>query len=110
MGAGLAICFPPRMEASLSLDERLTMLRELDHASHWYSLDDKRSCAVCARIFSGRQVRFQKHPRTGYVLRCPTEDCPAHFSHWMVWRDREAPAVPPAGSISGPAKAEFRFF
>lgn len=87
------------MDEPLSADERLRLLREIDHSSPWYSLDDKRVCGICERVFSGREIGFQRQAQAGYALRCPTEDCPAVFSHWLVWTEREAPAAhPPASS------------
>ena len=63
----------------LSDVERLKLLRELDRSSRWYSLDDKRVCGLCERLFSGREIRFLPQEPSGYALRCPTGDCPADF-------------------------------
>ncbi len=97
------------MEPSLSLDERLVLLRKIDHCSRWYSLDDKRICGICERVFSGRQIRFQKQAQIGYALRCPTEDCPADFSHWLMWSDREESTVRFPNPGVQPERGEFSF-
>ena len=39
-------------------EQRLDILRAADDDRTWHSLDDKRVCAVCDRIFSGRQVEI----------------------------------------------------
>lgn len=98
------------MDGPLSADERLRLLREIDHSSPWYSLDDKRVCGICERVFSGRHIRFQQQAQTGYALRCPTEDCPADSSHWLVWSDREVPKAHPPDFVLKPERGEFRFF
>ena len=83
--------------------ERLRLLRQVDRSSHWYSLEDKRVCALCDRLFSGREIRFLPQEQGGYELRCPTGDCPSTFKHWQVWSGREA--SPTASSDPG----EYRF-
>ncbi len=97
------------MDGNLSADERLRLLRETDHSSPWYSLDDKRVCGICERVFSGRQIQFQQRTQIGDALRCPTEDCPADSKHWRVWSDRELPTAHPPNLLK-PERGEFRFF
>lgn len=98
------------MDEILSADERLRLLREIDRFSPWYSLDDKRVCGICERVFWGREIRFQEQAQTGYALRCPTENCPAVFSHWLVWSNREALTAPSPDLVLNPERGEFRFF
>lgn len=75
------------MPVTLSNDEKLALLRGTDEGSYWYSLDDKRICAICERTLSGRDIRFQATGNGGYRLRCPTEDCPSDATQWLVWRN-----------------------
>jgi hypothetical protein len=70
-------------------EDRLDLLRTVDHMRQWHTLDDKRVCAICARIVSGRQVDIQKQGR-GYAFHCPSTDCSSDFRHWRVWRPAPA--------------------
>lgn len=84
-------------------EEKLAILREQDSSRLWSSLDDQRVCAVCERIFSGRQIEFHLRSNGSYQLRCPTSDCPSTTSHWL-------PCVTPAGSRPvATGKGEFSF-
>ena len=71
------------MRKALRLEERLAILRENDKERRWYSLDDKRVCAVCGRTFNGRQVTITRGPRGAYSLKCPTEACPSRIDLWF---------------------------
>jgi hypothetical protein len=64
--------------------ERLDLLRLTDTQRKWYSLDDKRICAVCDRVFRGRQIEFERDHRGHYSLHCPTPGCPAELRHWFL--------------------------
>ena len=65
-------------------EQRLAILRAADPERTWYSLDDKRVCAVCDRIFGGRQVEIQRDQRGRFILRCPTPACPSTMGHWFL--------------------------
>ena len=71
------------MSRHLTLDERLNVLRTADSEREWYSLDDKRVCAICDRVFTGRQININRDGLRGFVLHCPTEDCPSDPRHWF---------------------------
>src|SRR5712672_2339499 len=71
------------MHGYLTLDERLDVLRAVDTERTWYSLDDKRVCTVCDRIFTGRQIDITATGAARFSLRCPTEDCPSDHRHWF---------------------------
>jgi hypothetical protein len=65
-------------------EQRLEILRAADPERTWYSLDDKRVCAVCDRIFGGRQVEIQRDQRGRFSLGCPTPACPSTMSQWFL--------------------------
>jgi len=65
-------------------EERLEILRAADGERRWYSIDDKRVCAICDRIFSGRQVEIERDQRGRFILRCPTLGCPSTMSQWYL--------------------------
>ena len=65
-------------------EERLEILRAADDERRWYSLDDKRVCAVCDRIFSGRQVEIQRDQRGQFIPRCPSLGCLSTMSQWFL--------------------------
>src|SRR4029077_3048536 len=52
-------------------DQRLDVLRAGDCFRKWSSLDDKRVCIVCRRIFRGRQVEISREKDGRFLLRCP---------------------------------------
>ena len=85
------------MEKRLNSQDRLDILRKVDNYRRWYSLDDKRVCAVCEKIISGRQIEIRGGPQD-YSLHCPTPGCPSNFSHWFLFgpRDGAGTAVPSA--------------
>jgi hypothetical protein len=72
------------MRKNLLPEERLEILRALDRERKWYSLDDKRICTVCDRVFTGRQIEFTRDPRGRDILRCRTAGCPAGHEHWFL--------------------------
>jgi len=71
------------MHVHLAPEERLDLLRQADTIRKWNSLDDKRLCIMCQRVFSGRQVEIQRDRRGRYLLKCPTDDCPSFIAHWF---------------------------
>ncbi len=94
------------MARYLTSDKRLDILRAADVERRWSSLDDKRVCVVCNRVFSGRQVGIMG--RSGaYLLQCPTPGCPSLVSHWFLAGSsaKKEEAVRPQL-----AKSEFQFF
>jgi len=84
------------MSQEFDPQERLGILRAADLERHWYSLDEKRVCIICEKIISGREIEIRGSAGI-YTLHCPTEGCPANFSHWRLFR---LPA----------AEGEFSFF
>jgi hypothetical protein len=79
----------------LGTQERLQWLRRIDHAAPWSSLDDRRSCPLCERTFTGREVKIAGGTRNSGRLRlqCPTEGCISTMSDWIA----AGPAAPTAG-------------
>jgi len=77
------------MQERLNSQERLEILRTVDKHRRWYSLDDKRVCAVSDKVISGRQIGIRGGPGR-YTLHCPTPDCPSNFSHWFLYRPLDA--------------------
>ncbi|MEO5753496.1 MAG: hypothetical protein ABIR38_02190 [Chthoniobacterales bacterium] len=95
------------MANHLSLEDRLAALRTADHERRWYSLDDKRVCVICERVFRGRQVEITQRGGA-YILRCPTPDCPSSSTHWFLIHPHAPEEATPVPGADG--KAEFRFF
>ncbi len=62
--------------------DRLDVLREGDHFRDWRTLDDKRVCVLCGRIFSGREVQISQDGG-GSKLNCPTRNCPSGVHQWI---------------------------
>ena len=75
--------------AKLSDDEKLEVLRRLDQFRQWHSLDDKRYCLVCGKLFSGRQIQIAGGTRGNGPLRlgCPTERCNSIPMDWVLPTD-----------------------
>jgi hypothetical protein len=71
------------MHVHLAPEQRLDLLRQADTIRKWNSLDDKRHCIMCQRVFTGRQVDIQRDQRGRYLFKCPTEDCPSFIAHWF---------------------------
>ncbi len=71
------------MQKHLDPEERLDILRRADGIRKWNSLDDKRICVVCERVFTGRQIEIHRAHRGRYKLECPTEGCPSFVAHWF---------------------------
>jgi len=95
------------MPAHLTLEARLDVLRAFDTERKWYSLDDKRVCAICDRIFTGRQINIHRDQRRRFVLNCPTQDCPSDQRHWFFVHANPWPPVVASGN--GHSTAEDRF-
>jgi hypothetical protein len=71
------------MARRLLPEDRLDILRKIDWESGWSSLDDRRICLLCERLFTGRQVEIDSG-KSSYTLHCPTPGCPSHFTHWSA--------------------------
>ncbi len=63
--------------------ERLAILRRNDHDRTWISLDDRRCCVRCAKVFSGREILITPRKDGKHELHCPTEDCDSFPIHWF---------------------------
>ena len=72
------------MQTHFPPDERLAILKAADSARKWYSLDDKRVCVICDRVFTGRQIDIQSNQKGGYFLACPTPSCRSNISQWFL--------------------------
>jgi len=71
-------------QTHLPPEERLAILKAADSVRKWYSLDDKRVCTICDRVFTGRQIDIQKERTGHYLLTCPTPACPSNITHWFL--------------------------
>ena len=71
------------MHKHFDSEERLDILRRADGIRKWNSLDDKRICVICERVFTGRQIEIRRDHRGRYRLECPTEGCPSFVAHWF---------------------------
>jgi hypothetical protein len=75
------------MQKHLTSEQRLEILRRADGARKWHSLDDKRGCVVCDRVFTARQIEICRDQRGRYLLQCPTEGCPSTVPDWFYVGD-----------------------
>lgn len=83
----------------LASDEKLDALRKADPVHKWLSLDDRRSCILCDKTFSGRQIDVAVTPSGRVRVHCPSEGCPSTPREWVhpgnplvsqkAWRDWE---------------------
>jgi hypothetical protein len=81
------------MPKHLSPEERLNILRAGDRLRKWRSLDDKRICLLCERVITGQQIEIWRDHRGRYLLKCPTNGCPAIAAHWFYVGNATAPAA-----------------
>jgi len=83
----------------LPLEDKLAALRVADPAHAWESLDDRVSCILCERTFSGRQAEVSVGSTGRVRLKCPSEACTGTPNVWVspgnplvsekAWRDWE---------------------
>ena len=85
------------IQRHLTSDDKLVALRKGDPVHTWHSLDDRRTCILCEKTFSGRQVDVAISPAGRVRLHCPSEDCASTPREWVypgnplvsqkAWRD-----------------------
>ncbi|CAN5547142.1 hypothetical protein BH20VER3_BH20VER3_22990 [soil metagenome] len=94
------------MQKELSSEERLEILRAADEERRWQSLDEKRLCPICHRVFNGQQVEMTQEGDS-VTVRCPTPGCPSTPGVWSLVGSEAQELVP----ISPPLlDKEFSFF
>jgi hypothetical protein len=81
------------MRKHLVPERRLDILRAGDGLRKWHSLDDKRVCILCERIFTGRQIDISCDQRGRYLLKCPTNGCASIAAHWFYLGNAAAAAA-----------------
>ena len=64
----------------LHAEDKLDALRKGDPGRAWESLDDGRSCRICGKTFSGRQIEVD--PAGSGRLHCPTAGCSGSPRDW----------------------------
>ena len=67
----------------IPLDEKLTALQEADFSRRWFSLDERRVCACCNRVITGRMIDAWQDERGDYHLHCPTPGCTGAPKDWF---------------------------
>jgi hypothetical protein len=67
----------------LASEDKLAALRKGDTTHQWASLDDKRTCILCDRTFSGRQVDISMGMTGRIRLRCPSDGCVGTPREWV---------------------------
>ena len=82
---------------SLAADDKLVALRKADPNHAWQSLDDRCTCILCDRTFSGRQVDVTIGASGRVRLGCPSDGCKSTPREWVhpgnplvsekAWRD-----------------------
>jgi hypothetical protein len=69
----------------LSTEEKLGLLKQLDRWRGWTSLDDKRLCLGCGRLFSGHEVAFLSSGSDNSTeAHCPTDGCQSIPLDWIL--------------------------
>ncbi|MFL6514345.1 MAG: hypothetical protein ACJ8M1_04920 [Chthoniobacterales bacterium] len=79
-------------QVALSAEEKLGLLKQLDRWRGWTSLDDKRLCLGCGRLFSGHEVEvLNTGAENTTEVHCPTQGCQSIPLDWILpnRRDRE---------------------
>jgi hypothetical protein len=74
---------PQYARHAITLEQHLDILGAADTFRKWYSLDDKRVCVICDRVFTGRQIEIERDQRGRYLLKCPTSGCRSFAAHWF---------------------------
>ncbi len=72
-----------RILTHLAADEKLLALRAADANHAWESLDDRCTCILCERTFSGRQVEVAIAAHGHPPLACPTMGCASSPNEWV---------------------------
>ena len=67
-------------------EEKLDVLRRLDHFRQWDSLDQKRYCLVCGEMITGREIQVieSRAGQTPLRVVCPTKHCDAMPLEWVL--------------------------
>jgi hypothetical protein len=93
---------------TLSPDDKLDILRDLDEFRFWRSLDDERRCTRCHEIITGRQVLVLERPGTRGRMRlqCPTPACASAASEWVYLDPVLIAAFKNAAATSGFSRRE----
>ena len=81
----------------IPLEDKLAALRRCDPVHPWHSLDDRRTCILCEKNFTGRMVEVTIGSTGRVRLKCPTEGCNGTPNVWVslgnplvsekAWRD-----------------------
>lgn len=76
----------PTIPLRLSPEDKLDVLRHLDSAGSWPSLDDERYCLRCSHVIDGHQIEVigGTRPLGPLRLACPTEGCAATPNDWVL--------------------------
>jgi hypothetical protein len=72
-------------QLQLSIEEKLNLLNRLDRWRVWKSLDDRRLCLGCGRLFNGHEVEMVTGEDPSTVeLHCPTRSCQSIPLDWIL--------------------------
>jgi hypothetical protein len=66
-------------------EEKLGLLKQFDRWRRWRSLDEKRLCLGCGRLFTGHEVEVS--PEAGDdapAVHCPTHGCQSIPLDWIL--------------------------
>ncbi|MBA2272066.1 MAG: hypothetical protein M3372_02835 [Verrucomicrobiota bacterium] len=72
------------LRRNLSSEDKLAALRKGDPTHQWETLDDKLSCILCDRTFSGRMIDVSVGVTGRVRLRCPSDGCSATPREWVI--------------------------
>ena len=71
------------LRKTLASEDKLAALRKGDPRRAWESLDDRCTCILCDRTFSGRQVEISVGASGRVRLRCPSDRCNGTPRDWV---------------------------
>ena len=71
------------LRKTIASEDKLAALRKGDPNHAWESLDDRCSCILCDRTFSGRQVDVSIGATGRIRLRCPSDGCRSTPREWV---------------------------
>ena len=74
------------MQTHFPPEERLAILKATDSARKWYSLDDKRVCVICDRVFTGWQIEIQSDQQRALFSCLSDADLPVQHQSLVPLR------------------------
>ena len=91
----------------IAADNRLAFLRAGDEHRTWRSLDDRRICMRCTKVFSGAEVKITLDHNARPTLHCPSDGCDSTPRDWFFYGSGLASDAASARHSSGDGEIDF---